>query len=645
VRHDIQFLRGIAVLSVLLYHANISPVANGYLGVDIFFVVSGFLITKIILTGLSRDSFSFTQFYLRRAKRLLPALYSTLFFTTLLAYAFLTNRQWADYVDQFLGAITFTSNMVLPFQVGYFEDAADTRPLLHIWSLSLEEQYYFLLPLCLSLVAGKFRFAVLLSGFFISFALCQFMINTPFSYWRMGGNDSAAWAFFLFPTRAWELFAGSLTAWFMLRNPEFTLPVAVKLATLPILLFLLCVPIDPIHPRGDAFIAVTITALLIAGQDNWLRKNVYSNTIAKVGDWSYSLYLIHWPLLAFSQIAFLGNPPITAAIGIGIVSIFLAWLQYKFVEQRYRMGWGKGSAVDVRRLLGVTALLLLTLLPAKVIDMTGDSTTADDSAVVRMRNYGLSPQCAQGDQFEISKSCITSDSPRIAVWGDSFAMHLVPGIAIQESAANSLVQITKSACGPIIGIAPIQGLYNENWAAKCLLFNEQALDYIMTSQSIEYVVISSSFGHYFKDSGQKWLYEGKTVPPDSHIAIEHLVKTLGKISSAGKTPILISPPPTAGFNIGDCWERKIAGRITLGRQECNLTRDEYELFESETISALKQVEKRANVKVVWLADYLCSNSMCETKLNDIYLYRDGGHLSITGSEYLIPRLQLIPQLK
>ncbi len=138
MRHDIQFLRGIAVLAVVLYHAKIGPVANGYLGVDIFFVISGFLITSIVLKGLESNGFSFAQFYLRRARRLLPALYCTLIITTVAAYLFLTSREWHDFRHQLYGALSFTSNMVLPFQVGYFDDAAETKPLLHIWSLSLE---------------------------------------------------------------------------------------------------------------------------------------------------------------------------------------------------------------------------------------------------------------------------------------------------------------------------------------------------------------------------------------------------------------------------------------------------------------------------------------------------------------------------
>ncbi len=200
MRFDIQFLRGMAILSVLIYHAGLLPIPNGYLGVDIFFVISGFLITSIILRGLSAQTFSFGEFYLRRAKRLLPALYCTLFFTTLLAFYLLTQQQWQDYTAQLFGAVSFTSNMVLPQQIGYFDDNANTKPLLHIWSLSLEEQYYFFLPLFLFITPKKLWGPALVTLSALSLLLCLTFLAWSFTYWRFPTVDTSGWAFYLFPT-------------------------------------------------------------------------------------------------------------------------------------------------------------------------------------------------------------------------------------------------------------------------------------------------------------------------------------------------------------------------------------------------------------------------------------------------------------
>ena len=172
LRRDIQFLRGIAVLVVVIYHSRLGLLSQGYLGVDVFFVLSGFLITSLILKELENNTFSFSQFYLRRAKRLLPALYSTLLFTTLFSLIILTNKQWLNYLDQLIGALTFSANMVLPAQSGYFESASEGKPLLHIWSLSLEEQYYFFLPITLYLLPKKYRLTGMLLLLVISIYWC-----------------------------------------------------------------------------------------------------------------------------------------------------------------------------------------------------------------------------------------------------------------------------------------------------------------------------------------------------------------------------------------------------------------------------------------------------------------------------------------
>jgi len=200
-RTDIQALRGVAVLLVVFYHARLIPIQNGFLGVDIFFVVSGFLITSQISTQLNNKNFSFQKFYLRRAWRLLPAAYTVLFACCLLAPWTLSYSQQQDFVQQIWGAITLSANFVLWDQVGYFEGAAKLKPLLHTWSLSIEEQYYLLMPALLVITPKKYWFPVL-----------TLLSISSYSIYLLLQNTNSVAAFYFTPSRLWELGVGSVLA-------------------------------------------------------------------------------------------------------------------------------------------------------------------------------------------------------------------------------------------------------------------------------------------------------------------------------------------------------------------------------------------------------------------------------------------------
>ena len=636
MRPDIQFLRGIAILAVLIYHAEIIPFSGGYLGVDVFFVISGYLITSIILRDIYDNRFYFVQFYSRRAKRLLPAAYCTLIFSTVLGFKILTDAQWDDFIKQLIGTVTFTANIVLPFQTGYFETTAEGKPLLHAWSLSVEEQYYLCIPLVLYLIRPRWYLPALAIGILFSLLICIGFVSYPFTYWRFPTIDSQTAAFFLLPTRAWELLVGSALAWFVINIANFRAPNVAKYLAFILVCYLCVFPMDTVHPRENAILVVFATAVMIAGNSGWLPQNRLTKTVEKIGDWSYSLYLIHWPIFALARNAYLGETP--ENVKFLLVSILLAYLQYEYIEQRFRYGWHANKVKTFKWLVAASLVVVIAPISATVIRGLNDSVNFD---YLNMPNYGLKQFCAEGKVFINQDECKTTEHPVYAAWGDSYTMHLIPGLKQQKEIGNSIIQITKAACAPILGVASIDSNYNETWAKGCLEFNENAVNFIINSNSIKYVIMGSPYSGYLNYGELTLFYDGKKMTGDRSIAVEQMITTINRLKDNGKRPILIAPPPKAGFNIGECWERKNAGLIVMGRSDCNFQTEEYRTYQRGIIDGLNEVRNRTNVDVVWFDDIICSNGRCQTLLaNGISIYKDGGHLTVPGAEWIVPMLGL-----
>lgn len=633
MRRDIQFLRGIAVLSVVLYHAELFSLENGFLGVDVFFVISGFLITGLILRGLDSGQFSFGDFYLRRARRLLPALYSTLFMTTLLAYFLLTQRQWGDYLDQLFGALSFTANMVLPFQVGYFEDAAESKPLLHIWSLSLEEQYYFLMPALLALTSKRLRAPVMLALAAGSLLLCVHWLGSNEKWLGLDGRELA---FYFFPARAWELLTGSLLAWVVLRYPALRVPALIKWLALLALLALMGFSLDAVHPRGDAVLAIALTALLIAGSDDWLPDVLPLRWVERVGDWSYSLYLIHWPLLSFAYIAYLGEVPGFAKVALVLISLLLSFLQYRLVETPFRKPRG-GAGRSITGLLATTGLLLAIALPAASVQWGWRDSGEADWENLRKKNVGLHRSCVLQPPFAIPGKCRTTEQPKVAVWGDSYAMHLIPGLLQNPATGRSIVQLTRSGCTPGARVVVMVG--DRKRAQNCRDFNQRMLRFLLRTPTVESVVLSSPFGNFLKHWKQV-LSDDELVPYDQQLVVRDLVRVVLQLQRAGKQVLIVSPPPHPGFDIGECVEREATGALVLGRTSCNFSLEGHLFRQRMVVGGLQRVVARTQVPILWLSDLMCRDGVCEASRGGVPLYRDRGHLSIVGSELLLRNVDL-----
>jgi peptidoglycan/LPS O-acetylase OafA/YrhL len=618
-RFDIQVMRGVAVLAVVIFHAFPGAFPQGFLGVDVFFVISGFLITGIILKGLESGRFSFWSFYRRRALRLLPASLVTLGVTTALAFVFLTSSQMVDYAKQLLGSLAFAANFVLAFQTGYFDAAAETKPLLHIWSLSLEEQFYFLAPFLLWLTPLRARPWLLATGFVLSLALCLVLVTGP-AWLPITAETAGTFAFFMLPSRAWELLAGSLCAWLMLRRPGLTVPAWAKYLALAVIPVTCVVGFDTAHPRWDAVIVVAATSVLLLGRDGWLPKMALTRPVGAIGDWSYSLYLIHWPLFAFAYVTFGEEPPAYMLIGLAVLAVGLAYLQWRYVEQKCRDG------LPFR----LKAPLVLGGVMAGLVVAVAPTMGATSPLAPQLKNAaGLGKVCNEKTgKWSNRPVCRTSDTPTVAVWGDSYAMQWVPGLE-----GVPLVQMTKSACSPVAGVAHVTRDYPEAWARECASFNDSALAAIEAMPSVRYVVLGSPFTQVMKDGGQRLLVDGQ-IQPFSAAARVRFAETLERLRAAGKTPIVVGPTPYATFDAGQCNERRAEHKPIFGRSACDIG----EVAAREGNAAVYEALEEAGAEPLSPATVLCADGRCVTSRAGKLLYRDQGHLTPAGARLVMEGL-------
>jgi peptidoglycan/LPS O-acetylase OafA/YrhL len=331
-RADIDGLRAIAILSVVGYHAFPDWIFGGFIGVDIFFVISGFLISSIIFGNLENNSFSYIEFYVRRIKRIFPALILVLVLGFAFGWYVLLPDEFHQLVKHVAAGSGFVSNFTLWHESGYFDNSADTKPLLHLWSLAIEEQFYILWPLLLGLVwKRKWNFLTLT----VSIAVASFVLNI----FLVNNNPIAA--FYSPLSRFWELMIGGILAYLTLHKPQH-LPQrpnwqsVIGLMLIAIGLFL--INKERVFPGYWALIPGLGSFLIIsAGSNAWLNRNFLGNRlIVGVGLISYPLYLWHWPLLVFSKIVVGRNLHILEKVTIIAVSIGLAYLTYQLLENPVR---------------------------------------------------------------------------------------------------------------------------------------------------------------------------------------------------------------------------------------------------------------------------------------------------------------------
>lgn len=639
-RPEIDGLRAIAVIPVILFHAGLVAFSGGFVGVDIFFVISGYLITTIILTEKDKGTFSIVNFYERRARRILPALFFIILVSLPFAYFLLLPEDLKDFSQSLISIVFFSSNILFWQETGYWGTANELKPMLHTWSLGVEEQYYIVFPLLLAAL-GKFRRHLLLPILTLlivaSYLLCINLVEL-----------APTANFFLLPTRAWELGIGALIAYLCLYHQHFVNNVSTNVVSQTLSFLGLSLIIFSIFefdektpfPGHFALFPTVGTALLIlfATSKTYIGKLLSTKLLVSVGLISYSAYLWHQPIFAFARHYSLKSIPEHTFLLLSLLSLALAFLTWKYIEAPFR----KRSIIKRKQifqfsLYGSALTLIIGFLGHLTFGFTSAPLTPSNhffEVSKRLEpNIGLNPKC--GNKFTLDADCRTSDKADILLWGDSYAMHLAG--AVTTSSDIKMIQMTKHTCGPFLTIAPIDKHHTKEWAKQCLDFNNQVKNWMLNNNEFRYVVLSSPFEQYLKNTNKILFTNGKVINANMQTALEQFNETLRFIESLGAKPIIVGPPPADNSDLGRCLAKASHRDIPL--EQCNFTLDRLTKGRALAYEFLAKLDER--YKVVRLDKLLCDqNEVCQTSIDSKWLYRDKGHLSIEGSKIIGEHFQL-----
>ena len=499
-RADIDGLRAIAVLSVLIFHAFPEWLSGGFVGVDVFFIISGYLISTIIFQNIDEKHFSFLEFYSRRINRIFPALFIVLLFSYAFGWLNLLADDFAQLGKHIAGGAGFISNLVLWNESGYFDKAAELKPLLHLWSLGIEEQFYFVWPLFIWWIARwpkKVLPAIAIIGL-ISFALNGMNINA---------NPVAT--FYSPQTRFWELLIGAVLAYGTVHHSVVLQKIKPALrsafSALGLALILLAALIlnqKSAFPGWWALMPTLGAAFIIgSGATAWCNKHILSNKVLVwFGLISFPLYLWHWPLLAFARLQEGETPSVFMRAALVLISITLAWLTYRFVERPIRFNTSYRTHKNIALIF---LMILIGYLGYNCFDRKGiafrhkffmkeiSGYTFDKVAEQRQRTCFLMD--IGDDVTNFSKQCIHDDRPyKLVLWGDSHGGSIYPGFSELErnNSKISVTQFTAAGCG---GLIP-----TDEQGPFCKRANEVALKEILKLKPNLVVIYKAWHPSYFQ---------------------------------------------------------------------------------------------------------------------------------------------------
>lgn len=633
-RPEIDGLRSIAVVPVILFHAGFGLFSGGFVGVDIFFVISGFLITSIIAREMQAGRFSLLTFYERRARRILPALFLIMLLCLPVAWQILVPRDLKDFAQSLVAVSTFTSNILFWRETGYFGTEAELKPLLHTWSLAVEEQFYIFFPLLL-MALWRFGRRLLIAVFLLIFVAS--LIHSEAS-----AHASPATAFYLLPSRAWELLIGSAGALWILwsgYDPKApATPVARLLSLAGMLLILGSIfTLGKFTPFPGLYAIPstlgTLLILLFARPGSEVYRLLAHPLPVGIGLISYSAYLWHQPIFAFVRYESLSEPS-PLLMGALCLAVFpLAWLSWRFVETPFR----------VRRRIGRGAIFSLTaagLAAFIAVGLTGHVKNGFDDRLVRSslvsegeighqafyrlitdRYSRCTPEIMAETapmQEEFLRCLQSSPDPRIdiAIIGDSLAEHLFLGLAEGLPDQNVVFYVNFSM--PLLSQEP-----------SALAFRT-----VLENPDIHTVVMTMSY----EAKIPQLLEQGRDPAAD-------LEETLQSLKAAGKKVVLIGAFPNFWFDPYRC-----AYSLNSDKPgKCEMNAEVFDRNEEIYADSFREIARRNDADYIDMRALFCSDGQCSMRHGNTLLFRDDFHLNTHGSRraggYVIEQSAILSALR
>ena len=630
-RSDINGLRGWAVILVLFFHYELLNFYGGFIGVDIFFVISGFLMTYIISNSYEANRFTISNFYSRRAKRIIPALIILIIFVLVVGFIILPPNELLQLAKHAGSSALFLSNFTYMDEAGYFDTISSNKWLLHTWSLSVEWQFYLIYPLILKIVysiAPKHKKILWLFIFHILAFLSLYYFSIKSSAIK------EEFGFFMLPARAWELIAGSI-AFYVLNLKIFKSKIKFVSDICILLLILSSLFISDAYrwPSSYTLIPVFLTFLIIINNAN--NSLLLGNKVLQFfGNISYSLYLWHWPIFVALNFFFL-DTFLWKLLGI-LISIFLAFISYNFIELKFN----KLKVSRPLNILLVALIILVSLISYKISQSSGYSWRFNEDVLMASNEannkYDLqrSKNCKIDEVFKF-KVCTFGNynNEGLILYGDSHASSIIS--ALSEATNTNIIYFINQC--PVIFDSKLK---SKTSSKKCAVFHNQFKEYIKIKNDLPILIVSRFAAQLYGPNESKTknyglvyntIYADELDLNDEELYLKRLNETFCEISDNNSLYVM-EPIPEIGFDVPSRLSRKIfLNKITK-------TGTSLSAYTNRNNNILREIEKTrnyCNVKVLKTTDHLCIDNFCNANEGAQPLYFDDDHLSETGNKKLI----------